>query len=82
MLQSTSARLRSRRHTGTGIASSMARTAEAVLCDKACAASIARVRLMSLSHKTVEKHRTNLMRKLVLRSAAAVAAYAITHGFV
>ena len=38
--------------------------------------------LMSLSHKTVEKHRTNLMRKLGLRSAAAVAAYAITHGFV
>src|SRR6202035_1604470 len=37
--------------------------------------------LMSLSHKTVEKHRTNLMRKLGLRAAAAVAAYAITHGF-
>jgi two-component system, NarL family, response regulator NreC len=37
--------------------------------------------LMSLSHKTVEKHRTNVMRKLGLRSAAAVAAYAITHGF-
>jgi two-component system response regulator NreC len=37
--------------------------------------------LMSLSHKTVEKHRTNLMRKLGLRSATAVAAYAITHGF-
>ncbi len=36
---------------------------------------------MSLSHKTVEKHRTNLMRKLGLRSAAAVAAYAITHGY-
>ena len=36
--------------------------------------------LMSLSHKTVEKHRTNLMRKLGLRSAAAVAAYAITNG--
>ena len=38
--------------------------------------------LLSLSHKTVEKHRTNVMRKLGLRSAAAVAAYAITHGFV
>ena len=37
--------------------------------------------MLSLSHKTVEKHRTNLMRKLGLRSAAAVAAYAITHGF-
>jgi DNA-binding NarL/FixJ family response regulator len=37
--------------------------------------------LLSLSHKTVDKHRTNLMRKLGLRSAAAVAAYAITHGF-
>jgi two-component system response regulator NreC len=38
--------------------------------------------LLSLSHKTVEKHRTNLMRKLGLRSAAAVAAYAITNGLV
>jgi two-component system, NarL family, response regulator NreC len=37
--------------------------------------------LMSVSHKTVEKHRTNLMRKLGLRSAAAVAAFAITHGY-
>jgi DNA-binding NarL/FixJ family response regulator len=37
--------------------------------------------MLSLSHKTVENHRTNLMRKLGLRSAAAVAAYAITHGF-
>jgi len=36
--------------------------------------------LMSLSNKTVEKHRANLMRKLGLRSAAAAAAYAITHG--
>lgn len=36
--------------------------------------------LLSLSHKTVEKHRANLMRKLGLRSAAAAAAYAITHG--
>jgi len=39
-------------------------------------------RILSLSHKTVEKHRTNLMRKLGLRSATAVAAYAITHGFI
>jgi DNA-binding NarL/FixJ family response regulator len=36
--------------------------------------------LLSLSNKTVEKHRANLMRKLGLRSAAAAAAYAITHG--
>jgi DNA-binding NarL/FixJ family response regulator len=36
--------------------------------------------LLCLSHKTVEKHRANLMRKLGLRSAAAAAAYAITHG--
>jgi two-component system response regulator NreC len=35
----------------------------------------------SVSHKTVEKHRTNLMRKLGLRTAAAVAAYAITNGY-
>jgi len=36
---------------------------------------------LSLSHKTVEKHRSNLMRKLGLRSAAAVAAFAITKGY-
>ena len=36
---------------------------------------------LSVSHKTVEKHRTNLMRKLGVRSAAAVAAYAISHGY-
>jgi two-component system response regulator NreC len=36
---------------------------------------------LSVSHKTVEKHRTNLMRKLGLRSAAAVAAYAISNGY-
>lgn len=35
---------------------------------------------LSLSSKTVEKHRTSIMRKLGLRSAAAVAAYAIAHG--
>lgn len=37
-------------------------------------------RLLSLSHKTIEKHRTSLMRKLGLRNASAVAAYAIAHG--
>jgi two-component system response regulator NreC len=36
---------------------------------------------LSLSYKTVEKHRTNLMRKLGLRTAAAVAAYAISNGY-
>jgi DNA-binding NarL/FixJ family response regulator len=36
---------------------------------------------LSLSHKTVEKHRSNLMRKLGLRSAAAVAAYATEKGY-
>ncbi len=36
---------------------------------------------LSLSHKTIEKHRTNLMRKLGLRTAPAVAAYAIAHGY-
>jgi DNA-binding NarL/FixJ family response regulator len=34
---------------------------------------------LSLSAKTVEKHRGSVMRKLGLRSAAAVAAYAVTH---
>lgn len=37
--------------------------------------------LLSLSHKTIEKHRSSLMRKLGLRNASAVAAYAISHGF-
>jgi|SRR5579872_1438696 len=36
---------------------------------------------LSVSHKTVEKHRTNLMRKLGVRTAAAVAAHAISHGY-
>lgn len=38
--------------------------------------------LLSLSHKTVERHRTNVMRKLGVRSATAVVAYALTHGYV
>lgn len=36
---------------------------------------------LSLSQKTIEKHRSNLMRKLGLRSATAVAAYAIANGY-
>jgi DNA-binding NarL/FixJ family response regulator len=38
--------------------------------------------IMSLSPKTVEKHRANLMRKLGLRNASAAAAYAIANGYV
>src|SRR5882672_2203554 len=38
--------------------------------------------MLSLSHKTVEKHRANLMRKLGLRNASAVAAYAIANGYI
>jgi two-component system secretion response regulator SsrB len=37
---------------------------------------------LSLSHKTIEKYRSNLMRKLGLKTATAVAAYAIAHGYV
>jgi DNA-binding NarL/FixJ family response regulator len=37
--------------------------------------------LLSLSHKTVEKHRTSIMRKIGVRNASAVAAYAMAHGF-
>ena len=35
---------------------------------------------LSLSHKTIEKHRASLMRKLRLRNATAVAAYATMNG--
>jgi two-component system response regulator NreC len=38
--------------------------------------------MLSLSHKTVERHRTNLMRKLGVRSATGVVAYAVTHGYI
>jgi two-component system, NarL family, response regulator NreC len=38
--------------------------------------------MLALSHKTIERHRTNLMRKLGVRSATGVVAYAITHGYV
>ena len=37
---------------------------------------------LSVSEKTIEKHRSNLMRKLGLRTATAVAAYAIANGYV
>ena len=36
---------------------------------------------LSLSPKTVEKHRTNLMKKLDLHSVSAVTVYAIQNGF-
>ena len=35
---------------------------------------------LSLSHKTIEKHRSSLMRKLGLRNASAVAAHAVANG--
>jgi len=38
-------------------------------------------RQLSLSHKTIEKHRASLMRKLGLKTATAVAAFAITNGY-
>lgn len=37
--------------------------------------------LLNLSVKTVEKHRSNLMRKLGLRSAAAVTLYAVRNNY-
>lgn len=37
---------------------------------------------LSLSMKTIEKYRGNLMRKLGLKTAAAVAAFAIANGYV
>jgi DNA-binding NarL/FixJ family response regulator len=36
---------------------------------------------LSLSHKTIEKYRSNLMHKLGLKTATAVAAYAIANGY-
>jgi DNA-binding NarL/FixJ family response regulator len=38
--------------------------------------------LLEVSQKTVERPRTNLMRKLGVRSATGVVAYAITHGYI
>ncbi len=35
---------------------------------------------LTLSHKTVEKHRSNLMHKLDLHNTPAVTAYAIQNG--
>jgi DNA-binding NarL/FixJ family response regulator len=35
---------------------------------------------LSVSHKTIEKHRSNLMKKLNVHSAAALTAYAINNG--
>ncbi len=37
--------------------------------------------MLTLSQKTIERHRTNLMRKLGVRSATGVVAYALTHGY-
>lgn len=39
-------------------------------------------RELGLSVKTVEKHRSNLMRKLTLHNAAAVTLFALRHGFI
>ena len=38
-------------------------------------------RELDLSVKTVEKHRSNFMRKLALRNTAAVTRFALSHGF-
>ena len=37
-------------------------------------------KVLHLSVKTVEKHRSNLMRKLKLHNSAAVTVYALRHG--
>ena len=37
---------------------------------------------LGVSVKTVEKHRSNLMRKLTLHNAAAVTRFAVQHGFI
>jgi len=37
---------------------------------------------LGISVKTIQAHRANLMRKLGLRNASAVAAYAIANGYV
>ena len=39
-------------------------------------------RELELSVKTVEKHRSNLMRKLTLHNTAGVTLFALRHGFI
>jgi DNA-binding NarL/FixJ family response regulator len=39
-------------------------------------------RKLKLSVKTVEKHRSNMMRKLQLRSSAAITLYAVRHNYI
>ena len=39
-------------------------------------------RKLDLSVKTVEKHRSNMMRKLELRSSAAITLYAVRHNYI
>lgn len=39
-------------------------------------------KLLSISHKTVEKHRSNFMRKLDLHDTGGITAYAITNGII
>jgi DNA-binding NarL/FixJ family response regulator len=79
------------RHVASGAEPSEGKSAAAALTDRErevmkCIAAGYRTReiaeQLSLSHKTVEKHRTNLMRKLGLRTAAAVAAFAIANGHI
>ncbi len=54
-----------------------------VLTHIACGYSNKRVaRLMNISVKTVEKHRSNLMRKLGLHNTAAVTMFAMRHGLI
>jgi DNA-binding NarL/FixJ family response regulator len=58
------------------------REREIIVCIALGQSNKSAARELGLSVKTVEKHRSNLMRKLDLHNSAAVTMFALQHGFV
>jgi DNA-binding NarL/FixJ family response regulator len=58
------------------------REREIIVCVALGQTSKSAARELGLSVKTVEKHRSNMMRKLDLHNSAAVTMFALRHGFV
>jgi DNA-binding NarL/FixJ family response regulator len=58
------------------------REREVIVCIALGRTNKSAARELGLSVKTVEKHRSNLMRKLDLHNSAAVTMFALRHGFV